>query len=131
MIIGIGTDIVEVARFQEMEENARFLQRVYSPQEIEMFRQRKFNPQVLAGNFAAKEALLKAYGMGLGDIPMGKISVLRRESGQPYIVIDGPKKPSEDHVIHVSLSNIKTLAQAYVVVEKRDQKDQEELPCIK
>lgn len=121
MIIGIGTDLVEVERFNGMDSNRRFLERVYSDREIALFEQRKFNPQVLAGNFAAKEALLKAYGMGLGDIPMGKISVLRRDSGQPYIMIEEPKWADRGHTIHVSLSNIKTLAVAYVMVEDRTQ----------
>ena len=84
MIFGVGTDLVEIGRIQKaIEKNPRFLQKVYTEEEIR-YCQRKKNPwQSFAARFAAKEAVSKAMGTGLGKIKLTDIEVKNQSSGQP------------------------------------------------
>ena len=62
MIIGIGTDIIEISRIQKAVENKSFLSKIYTKSEQQLFH--NCNYETLAGNFAAKEAVVKAMGTG-------------------------------------------------------------------
>ena len=65
MIIGIGTDIIEIDRIENaINNNKRFLEKVFTIKEIEMFKKRNMRSEIVAGNFAAKEAISKALGTG-------------------------------------------------------------------
>lgn len=123
MIIGIGTDIVEVQRIKGAVEKGSFLKRYFTKKEQEMFKQCHDNPEKIAGNFAAKEALSKAYGTGLRGFSLCDIEVLRNEDGKPYIEVYGVAKEIKENLkiqkIHVSLSNTKEYATAFVICEKQ------------
>ena len=69
MIVGTGVDIVEVARFERFvqEKNDALLQRLFTPAEREYCRVRKACAQHYAARFAAKEAFVKALGMGIRE----------------------------------------------------------------
>lgn len=118
MIFGIGTDLIEVARVKKACEKDSFLQKIFTPKEQELV---KGNAQRAAGNFAVKEAVVKAFGTGFGKIAPADIEVLREESGRPYVVLYGPakeyQKMQQIEKIHVSISNTKEYATAYVVTE--------------
>jgi holo-[acyl-carrier protein] synthase len=92
-VIGIGVDIIECARIQSSMERfgARFLHRVFTDGEIEYSLSMKFPERHLAARFAAKEALSKAFGTGIGKA-MGwrNIDIQRKESGEPFLVLSGP-----------------------------------------
>lgn len=122
MISGIGLDLIEVARIKKATENERFFTRNFTDKELSMFQIRKNDPQVVAGNFAAKEAILKCLNSGLFDIPLIDIEVLRHDSGQPYAILHGEAKKRADslsvHSIHVSITHIKELAAAEAIAEK-------------
>jgi holo-[acyl-carrier protein] synthase len=94
-IIGIGVDLVEVARVQHSLERfgERFLQRVFTAGEIEYSMSMKFPARHLAARFAAKEAVSKAFGTGIGKA-MGwrDIDVRKKESGEPFLVLGGRAK---------------------------------------
>ena len=64
-ILGLGVDLVEVNRFEKV--SSRFLERVFTQGELEYARQSKTPAQVLAARFAAKEAVIKAFGWRLLD----------------------------------------------------------------
>lgn len=119
MIFGIGTDLIEVARVEKACEKEMFLQRIFTPSEQELV---CGNAQRAAGNFAAKEAVVKAFGTGFGKIVPGEIEVLREKSGKPYVVLYGEalKFQQEQQIsqLHLSISNTKEYATAYVVAEK-------------
>lgn len=118
MIFGIGTDLIEVARVKRACEKDSFLQKVFTPKEQELV---AGNAQRAAGNFAVKEAVVKAFGTGFGTIAPADIEVLREESGKPYVVLYGPakeyQKTHQIETVHVSISNTKEYATAYVVME--------------
>ena len=123
MIFGVGTDLVEIDRIQKaIEKNSRFLQKVYTEEEIR-YCQRKKNPwQSFAARFAAKEAVSKALGTGLGKIGLTDIEVQNQSTGQPQIVLHGAAQIfAQTHGIkrvHISLSHSEVYAIATAIVEE-------------
>jgi holo-[acyl-carrier protein] synthase len=91
-VIGIGVDLVECERIQHSLDRFgdRFLRRVFTNGEIEYSTTMKFPARHLAARFAAKEAVSKAFGTGIGK-SMGwrDIDVRKKESGEPYLVLSG------------------------------------------
>lgn len=122
MIVGIGTDLVEIPRIQRaIEKNPRFEQRVYTDQEIQYCR-RKTNPwQSFAARFAAKEAVSKAFGTGIGPVGLQEIEILNKKNGQPVVVLHGNAQTlaaqRKIQQVHVSLSHSETYAMATAVLE--------------
>jgi len=91
-IIGIGLDIVETARIEASIERHgdRFLQRVFTAREIAYCSSMKFSARHYAARFAAKEAVSKAFGTGIGGkMEWRDIEVQRKESGEPHLVLHG------------------------------------------
>ena len=90
MINGIGTDIIEIERIKKAVSNENFLKKYFTQNEIdfiEKLNNKKF--ESYAGNFAAKEAVSKAFSLGFSKFfPIG-IEVLRDENGKPYVVLHG------------------------------------------
>ena len=65
MIIGIGTDIIEINRIEKvMMRTSSFIEKSFTSNEIEYFKLKGLKGNVIAGNFAAKEAISKALGTG-------------------------------------------------------------------
>lgn len=95
MILGVGLDMVEVARMEESVRRfgQRLLSRLFHPQEV-FYCSGKVRPaECLATTFAAKEAFLKALGTGLkGGIKWLDIQVLRTQGGPPGISVTGRAK---------------------------------------
>jgi holo-[acyl-carrier protein] synthase len=92
MIVGLGTDIIEVVRIGEMIERHGeiFLQRVFTESEIRYCSARKHAIQHYAGRWAAKEAVMKTLGTGFSKgVGWRDIEVASRRSGQPYIELTG------------------------------------------
>lgn len=92
MTLGLGIDIIEVARIRASYERfgERFLARILLPSEIEYCLGYKHPSSHIAARFAAKEAVSKAFGTGIGaSLGWQDIEVRRRESGEPWIVLHG------------------------------------------
>lgn len=122
MIIGIGTDIAEVARIEKNIENNNFKEKVFTSNEIAYCETKVNKAERFAARFAAKEAFFKALGTGLrSGMAFKEVEVLNDELGKPYLNILG--KTSEIiakkkiRVMHVSLSHTKETAIAMVVLE--------------
>jgi len=92
-VLGIGVDLVECARIQRSIDRFgdRFLHRVFTDGEIEYSMSMKFPARHLAARFAAKEAVSKAFGTGIGKA-MGwrNIDIRKKPSGEPFLVFSGP-----------------------------------------
>ena len=123
-VVGIGVDLVENARIEHSLERFgdRFLKRVFTAGEIEYSQSMKYPARHLAARFAAKEAVSKAFGTGIGKSMGWKdIDVRRKESGEPYVVLEGGAKrlAEERKVTNVSitLSHTQNHAMAMIVVE--------------
>jgi len=87
-MLGIGTDLVECERFRlALERRPRIAERLFSDAEREYsFRHREPVPR-LAARFAAKEAVMKAMGVGLWKFALRDVEVMRLPSGQPEIAL--------------------------------------------
>src|SRR5437588_11590034 len=96
MILGIGIDIIEVGRIQASYERfgERFLNRILHPSEIAYCLSHKAPAPFLAARFAAKEAISKAFGTGIGaELGWQDMEVGRKESGEPFVILhEGGKK---------------------------------------
>jgi holo-[acyl-carrier protein] synthase len=123
MIYGIGTDIIEVARIKAvMEKDIGFRDKIFTPGEIAYCETKKHKFENYAARFSAKEAFLKAIGTGWRfGVKFGEIDLYHDELGKPHIRVTGVAKELTDRLavskIHVSLSHLKEMATAIVILE--------------
>lgn len=118
MIKGIGTDIIEISRIIKTIDKQSFLDRIFTKAEQKLYH--GVNPQTLAGNFAAKEAVAKALGTGFAGCSPVEIEILRNNKGKPYVNLYGSAKEIFDSMgsqIYVSISHSKENALAFAVIE--------------
>ena len=121
MVFGIGTDIVEISRIKKiMERTPIFLDKVYTLGEREYCLKRKQSGQSFAARFAAKEAVLKAFGTGLSAFSLKDIEVVNLENGRPEINLSGELKVFAEKIkvksIKISLSHSGDTAIAFAMV---------------
>ncbi len=123
-VLGIGIDLVENARIQHSIERfgERFLHRVFTAGEIAYCQSMKFPERHFAARFAAKEALSKAFGTGIGKAMTWKeIDVRKKSNGEPFIVLDGgaTELANERGVtkVWISLTHTEHHAMATIVLE--------------
>ena len=119
-VVGIGTDIVECLRIADMIEKHEdiFINRVFTPDEIEYCGGRKSSTQHYAGRLAAKEAILKALGTGWAKgIQWTDIEVGNEPGGRPFVRLTGAaKEVSESRGITevlISISHCRLFATAF------------------
>lgn len=88
MKLATGVDLLEINRLRDAiaTHGERFLQRVFTSRELDANGNKL---ESLAGRFAAKEAVAKALGCGIGDVSWKEIEILRAESGAPQLVLHG------------------------------------------
>lgn len=85
-ILDIGIDIVEIYRIKDLiNNNPRFLEKIFTEDEIKYFESKGFKCETIAGNFAAKEAISKSIGTGIRKFNFKDIEVIRDEIGKPIV----------------------------------------------
>jgi holo-[acyl-carrier protein] synthase len=93
VIIGLGTDLVEVERFRlALARRAALAERLFTDGEREYGFGQHDPAQSLAARFAAKEAVMKALGVGLGACNFHDVEVVHAESGEPSVALSGKAK---------------------------------------
>ena len=122
-IYGIGTDITSIQRIKKSVKNKKFFKRLFSNEEIAKCNKQKKIVNCYAKRFAAKEAFSKAVGTGIsGKVNFRAINILRDSNGKPFFEFDDVLKKllSDLGIIqsHVSLSDERDYAIAYVILEK-------------
>ena len=124
MIFGIGTDIVDINRINEIDSLDNFAKKILSKHEKKFFENLKDNYKVkyLAKQFAGKEAIAKAFGTGITkSIKFNEIEISRDSNGKPFFEAVGSLKKYFDNLgitkTHVSLSDEKEYAIAFAVLE--------------
>jgi holo-[acyl-carrier protein] synthase len=124
MILGIGIDIIEVARIKASHEKfgERLLKRILRAEEIAYCFSHREPAPFLAARFAAKEAISKAFGTGIGaQLGWQDMEVRRRESGEPYVVLHDAGQAlfaaRNAQALHLSLSHTNVYASAVAVLE--------------
>lgn len=122
-LFGIGIDVVEVSRIEEAiaEFGDKFLNRIFTPREQEYCQKQKRCAIHYAARFAAKEAVSKAFGTGIGkDVGWLDLEVVRKASGEPEVILSGRAqefaKENEVGDIKVSLTHAEHYAAANAVI---------------
>ena len=124
MILGIGIDIIEVARISASYERfgERFLNRILLPNEIAYCLSYRQPAPFLAARFAAKEAISKAFGTGIGaQLGWRDMEVGRKQSGEPFVILHeaGQKllQSRAARAVLISLSHTQQHAAAVAILE--------------
>ncbi|WP_410770845.1 holo-ACP synthase [Fontibacillus sp. BL9] len=127
MIYGIGHDVVEIGRMHRILEGAageKLKQRVLTPAELQLPGCAARPAEFLSGRFAAKEAVSKAFGCGIGQVlGFADMEILPDDKGKPFIVLSSGAwerlglLPGE-YVVHLSITHERQLASAFAVVER-------------
>ena len=128
MIIGIGTDLVDIARIAQSIDRLgeRFIDRILTAEEKQRWSEinnlDKANAYV-AKRFAAKEAAVKALGTGIGSgVSFQHFNVSNLPTGQPVLTVDASLLARYDFPLswHLSLTDEKAYAQAFVILESKE-----------
>ncbi|MBN2382727.1 holo-ACP synthase [bacterium] len=126
MIFGVGIDIIEVSRLDQEwhseESKENFIAAVFTDREIAYCEQKKYKARHYAARYALKESFFKALGTGWRyGMTWKEVEVLNDDLGKPELCIHGK---AEEYIraknisaIHVSLSHIKEIAVAVVILE--------------
>ncbi len=117
-MVTTGIDLIEISRIEKSLENPRFLTRVFSVEEVALFRERGFRAETIAASFAAKEAFSKALGTGIRGFWLTEVSVLRDPLGKPYFRFEGNARRLVQEAglsFSVSLTHTSTTAAAFVI----------------
>ena len=125
MILGTGIDLIEVDRIRASFEKFgdRFALRILVGGELEYCRSHRDPAPFIAARFAAKEAVSKAFGTGIGaHIGWHDIEVRRKKSGEPYVVLHGKGeelfRSREATRLHLSISHTVQHATAIAILER-------------
>ncbi len=125
ILYGIGIDVVEVDRIHSSisEFGEQFLDRIFTAKEREYCERQKNKELSYAARFAAKEAVSKAFGTGIGkSVGWKDMEVIRMESGEPTIVLHGRAKDFAKELgiceVKISLTHAKHYAAANAVILK-------------
>jgi holo-[acyl-carrier protein] synthase len=124
VILGIGIDIIEVKRIQASYEKfgERFLHRILHPNEISYCLSHRVPGPFLAARFAAKEAISKAFGTGIGaQLGWQDMEVGRKDSGEPFAIFHDKGQAllnaRNARAVLISLSHTQAHAAAIAVLE--------------
>jgi holo-[acyl-carrier protein] synthase len=124
MVLGVGTDLIEIARIAHSlhRYGDRFLSRIYTPREIVYCRGKKNAAESLAARFAAKEAAAKALGTGISQgISWLELEVVREPGGRPTLQLSGRAAARAKELgvarIALSLTHNRDTALAVVIME--------------
>lgn len=122
MIVGIGCDIIEIERIARAIKRESFIQRVFTAKEAAYCQSRGQQAAAsFAARFAAKEAVLKALGIGLREGTLQEIAVANDALGKPLVQLSGHFAALSRQLgvknIQISLSHSRDFAVAYVIME--------------
>ncbi len=125
MIVGIGTDLLEIARIEQaLARTPRLPERILTPAELDAFRQHARPALFLAKRFAAKEAAVKALGTGIGrGISWQHFEVSHDPLGRPLLRVQGAAanraKAAGIDYWHLSYTDERAYVSAFVIAEGR------------
>ncbi len=125
MIAGIGIDLIETSRIRDTLDKFgdRFFRRVFTPKEVDYCKSMKFPDRHLAARFAAKEAVGKCFGTGIGGgLGWKDIEITHSELGEPLVELHGGGLELAQRLgireVRVSLSHTESYGCAVAVAEK-------------
>lgn len=118
MVIGIGTDIIEIERIKNLcLKNERFIFKTFTENEMSLFGDNLDRYSTIAGNFAAKEACTKVFGTGITGLNWKDMEILRDPAGKPLVNLHGNALKIAESMgikkIFISISHCREYAVAY------------------
>jgi holo-[acyl-carrier protein] synthase len=121
--LGVGIDLVDVARFRlALERHPRIAERLFTDEERRDARSR---PERLAARFAAKEAVMKTFRVGVGSAPWRTIEVTLDDAGAPSVLLHGEARELARSLgvtsLHLSMTHTDQTAAAFVVGSSSDE----------
>lgn len=121
-IKGIGIDMIEIKRIDmAIKKNNRFINRIFTVREIQYFSDCNWSINTIAGNFAAKEAVMKALGTGLRGFKWTDVEIMRDNMGRPCVLLNNSAKAFAERTgiinISISISHCKDYAVANAFAE--------------
>ncbi|MDR3290084.1 MAG: holo-ACP synthase [Rickettsiales bacterium] len=127
MIVGIGTDLLERARMEEMYKKfgEKLATKMLSTEELNEFKiLKKEHIGFIAKRFSVKEAFSKAIGLGIGrGIDLKDITIIHNEIGQPFIKLNDKannflfKRYGGKINIHISMTDERSIINAVAIIE--------------
>ena len=124
MIFGVGTDIVKVSRFDEMQSLESFAKKCLSIEELLIFKklQGLKQPRYLAKQFCMKEAISKALGTGIrNEVTLPNMTIVRDDLGKPIFTANNDLEIKMNNLgiskTHVSLADEKNYVVAFAILE--------------
>lgn len=119
-MISVGTDIIEIERFINLKNVDKFLEKNFSKNERDYISTKKNKFETMAGIFACKEAVMKAFKKGIFTFSLTKVEILRDENNVPFVFINEEisklLKEFNATEICVSISHSKNYATSVCVV---------------
>mgnify|MGYP000733021691 CR=1 FL=1 len=126
MIVGVGTDIVDVNRIEKvyLKQKQAFAERLLSTAELYEFKHQLYPERFLAKRWALKEAVSKALGTGISQgVRFKDMTISHKESGQPFLILAGSTQEKANELgitdWSISVSDEKHHTVAFVVAEKQ------------
>lgn len=123
-IVGLGTDIVEIARIEAVIERSgdNLAKRILTENEFKQFQQQSQSARFLAKRFAVKEAAAKALGTGIRNgLAFNQFEVTNDPLGKPLLTLTGEAEKLADRMgvthFHVSITDERHYAAATVIIE--------------
>jgi holo-[acyl-carrier protein] synthase len=121
--MGVGVDVVDVARFRlALERHPRIADRLFTEEEQ---RDACARPERLAARFAAKEAVMKTFRVGVGSAPWRSIEVTLDDAGAPSVLLHAPARQLAKSLgvtsLHLSMTHTDQTAAAFVVGSSDDE----------
>lgn len=129
-----GVDIVKIPRIEKLMEKNRdaFLNRVFRDEEIEYIKSRSYNLQTIAGLYAAKEAISKLLGTGIGEVNFKHMEIIHDERGKPHVLLHDKGEETFNFLnmksIEISISHERKYAIAYAIGETFEPKEDIVIP---
>ena len=125
-IFGIGVDIIENNRFKKLLKKKKFVNRIFSQKELNIYKNKRNKMLYLSKRFSAKEAFVKSLGTGFrNNLCFTDISILNDKKGKPYFLFNKKiknilkkKYKLSSFKAHLSLSDEKKHSVSYVVLQK-------------
>jgi holo-[acyl-carrier protein] synthase len=130
-ILGIGAEITECLRIARLIERhgEMFIHRVYTEEEVRYCQSRRESTQHFAERWAAKEAVLKALGIGTRGVSWTDIEIRKSPFGRPTVAVQGAIKDAVERLgvgeVLVSIAHCRAHAVAYAIALGRDEPDEE------
>lgn len=125
MVIGIGSDIIEINRIDNAKSQKGFIDKLFTECEKAYIESRMHSSETIAGIFAAKEAISKALGTGIRGFSFKDIEIIKDQNGKPVVNLYNnadkiAKGLCEKYLVHITISHSKENAIAFSILESRE-----------